>query len=135
MSDSRSNKDVVLEYYELAYVQGKPDEAAERFLGPSYVQHDPQTPDGKDPFITTAAGEPIGGTVEVKRVLAEGEMVVVHSHLRDVDPALLGLGPEADRERGVAIMNVYRVEDGRIVEHWDVFQPVPEQPANDNTMF
>lgn len=135
MSDPLTNKSLVLDYFDLAFVQKKPAEAAERYLGSTYRQHDPRTPDGSEPFISAADGTPIDATGEVKRALAEGEMVVVHAHLRDFDPASLGLEGEMDSERGVAVMNVYRVEDGRIVEHWDVYQAVPEHPANDNTMF
>jgi predicted SnoaL-like aldol condensation-catalyzing enzyme len=135
MPDSQTNKDLVLKYFDLAYKQKRPQEAAERFFGSNYVQHDPRTTDGKDPFISTLDGSAIDAKVEVKRTLAEGDMVVVHAHLWGFDPAALGLEGEMDSERGVAVMNVYRVQDGRIVEHWDVYQAVPENPANDNTMF
>jgi predicted SnoaL-like aldol condensation-catalyzing enzyme len=135
MSDPQANKQLVLDFFDLAYVQKKPQEAYERYLAAGFVQHDPWTPDGAEPFTVTAAGDPIEATVEVVRTVAEDDMVVVHAHLRDADPAALGLEGDVDRERGMAIMNVYRVADGRIAEHWDVFQPVPETPANDNTMF
>ena len=62
--------------------------------------------------------------VEIKRMIAEGDLVVTHG--------LIKTSPE---DRGTAAVDIFRVEDGKIVEHWDVLQPVPETAANDNTMF
>ena len=61
---------------------------------------------------------------EVKRMVAEGDLVAVHHHVRP-----------APGDRGRAVVDIFRLEDGRIVEHWDVVQEVPETAANDNTMF
>jgi len=62
--------------------------------------------------------------VEIKRVIGDGDLVVLHLHsLRD------------DQDRGRAIVDIFRLENGKIVEHWDVIQNVPEKSANDNTMF
>jgi predicted SnoaL-like aldol condensation-catalyzing enzyme len=59
-----------------------------------------------------------------KRIIAEGDLVVVHSHLvRHKD------------DPGVAVMDIFRLENGRVVEHWDVLQDVPDTSANENTMF
>jgi len=62
--------------------------------------------------------------LEIQRMVAEGDLVVTHSHLTT--------GPQ---DRGSAVMDIFRLEQGKIVEHWDVMQPVPETSANDNTMF
>jgi predicted SnoaL-like aldol condensation-catalyzing enzyme len=62
--------------------------------------------------------------VEPKRVIAEGDLVAVHSHYVD-----------APGERGRAVLDLFRVRDGKIVEHWDAAQDVPESSANGNTMF
>jgi predicted SnoaL-like aldol condensation-catalyzing enzyme len=63
-------------------------------------------------------------SIEIKRIIADGDYVVVHDH--------------AVREpgtRGLAIVNIYKIEDGKVVEHWDVIQPAPEKAANNNGMF
>jgi predicted SnoaL-like aldol condensation-catalyzing enzyme len=62
--------------------------------------------------------------VDIKRMVAEGDLVVTHVHITT-----------AETDRGVAAMDIFRLEDGKIVEHWDVVQPIPDKPANQNTMF
>ena len=96
-------------------------------MGPRYVQHNPQAADGPDAFIEFVTGFTAQFpelTVDVRRTVAEGDLVVTHSLLRTA------LG-----DRGTAAADIFRLEDGKIVEHWDVLQPVPESAANDNTMF
>jgi predicted SnoaL-like aldol condensation-catalyzing enzyme len=61
---------------------------------------------------------------DFKRLVAEGDLVVVHSHL-----------VRKPGDRGMTVMDIFRLENGKIVEHWDVLQEVPESPANNNTMF
>jgi predicted SnoaL-like aldol condensation-catalyzing enzyme len=117
----------VLAFYALAFNQGNPREAVARHVGPVYTQHNPLAPDGAAAFIQFVEGFRAQFPqlrVEVKRTVAEGDLVVTHAHLT--------LGPA---DRGSAVMDIFRFDRGKIVEHWDVGQPVPETAANDNTMF
>jgi predicted SnoaL-like aldol condensation-catalyzing enzyme len=122
-----ANKRIVREWHELAIVQRKPEEAVAKYLGPHYRQHNPGTADGPEPFIETVnrfALTFLDLRMESKRIVAEGNYVVLHSHL------ILKPG-----DRGMAVVDIFRLENGKIVEHWDVVQEVPEMSANNNTMF
>ena len=117
----------VLAFYDLAFNQGNPREAVARYVGPVYTQHNPLAPDGAEAFIQFVEGFRAQFPqlhVDVKRTVAAGDLVVTHVHLT--------LGPE---DRGSAVMDIFRLDRGKIVEHWDVVQPIPETAANDNTMF
>ncbi|MGC0419860.1 nuclear transport factor 2 family protein [Embleya sp. AB8] len=120
------HKQLAVDFIDLAF-NAKQGAAAAKYLDPAYVQHNPQARDGAEAFVEFITG--FGAqfpelSVDVKRVLAEDDLVVVHSLMR-TSPA----------DRGSAIMDILRIRDGRIVEHWDVIQPIPETAANDNTMF
>ena len=122
-----SNKDTVRAFYEMAFNDRKPEEAVQRYLGPYYKQHNPQAADGPEAFIGFVHwfAETFPGLhVDIKRALEDGDLVAVHCHITR--------GPE---DRGMAVMDMFRLEDGKIVEHWDVLQEIPETAANSNTMF
>ncbi|MDQ4071035.1 MAG: nuclear transport factor 2 family protein [Actinomycetota bacterium] len=121
------NKKTVVGYLETALNAKQPAEAVAAYVGPRYIQHNPQAPDGPDAFIAFVEGftqQFPDARIDVRRVVAEGDLVVTHS--------LLTVGAT---DRGTAAVDIFRLEDGKIVEHWDVLQPVPETAANDNTMF
>lgn len=122
------NKQNVWAFYDLAFNQQRPEQAAQRYLGASYKQHNPMAGDGAEPFIGFVkwfTGENPKLKVNKKRMIAEGDLVVLHSHFV---PA-----PEA---RGLAVMDIFRLDaNGKIIEHWDVLQEVPETAKNDNSMF
>lgn len=127
MPDLEQNKETVRAFYELAFNQKKPEEAVARYVGSTYIQHNPMAGDGPQPFIEFVngfVGQFPNLTVHIKRVIAEGDLVMTHS--------LIKTSPE---DRGTAAADIFRLEDGKVVEHWDVLQPVPETAANDNTMF
>jgi predicted SnoaL-like aldol condensation-catalyzing enzyme len=124
MADLEANKQTVREFYELAFNGKKPEEAVERYVGSRYVQHNPQAPDGTEAFIGFVKAFP-EASVDIRRIVAEGDIVVTHSMLRF----------SADDERGTVAVDLFRVEDGKVVEHWDVLQPFPEESANDHPMF
>ena len=127
MTGSENNKQTVLDYYNMAFNDRKPAEAVEKYGGPYYTQHNPQAPDGFEAFIqfvTDFVEQFPQMSVDIKRAIAEGDLVATHS--------LLKTSPE---DRGTAAADFFRLEDGKIVEHWDVLQPVPESAANDHPMF
>jgi predicted SnoaL-like aldol condensation-catalyzing enzyme len=127
MTDTEKNTQTVLAYLNLAFNDRKPAEAVEKYGGPHYIQHNPQAPDGFEAFIQFVEGfvEQFPQlSLDIKRAVAEGDMVVTHS--------LIKTSPE---DRGTAAADFFRLEDGKIVEHWDVLQPVPESAANDHPMF
>jgi predicted SnoaL-like aldol condensation-catalyzing enzyme len=126
MVDLERNKRGVVEYYETAF-GGEPEKAVELYVGNRYVQHNPMAADGTEAFVGFVKwirGENPGMKLEIKRVVAEGDIVVTHSQL------VLKPG-----EPGQALADFFRVEDGKIVEHWDVVQDIPAESANDNGMF
>ena len=120
-------KQLVLDFFDLAFVKRKPAEAAERYLSAQYIQHNPTAPDGPDIFPQLIGGlfaEAPEASFHLKRAIAEDDLVVLHYNLK--------LFPG---DLGQAVVDIFRVEDGRIVEHWDVMQPVPAESSNDNGMF
>jgi predicted SnoaL-like aldol condensation-catalyzing enzyme len=127
MTQLERNKQTVVSFYTRAINDKDPAGAVAAYAGATYIQHNPDTPDGPEAFVREMhamfARYP-GITVEIKRVIAEGDLVVTHD--------LVKTTPE---DRGLAGIDIFRLDGGRIVEHWDVRQPVPERPANDNTMF
>src|SRR5512132_3197092 len=128
MADIEQNKRNVIAYYERAFNDHEPEDAVERYVGSEYIQHNPTAPDGTDAFIAFVRGyvEQFPQLrIEIKRAIAEGDLVMTHG--------LLKTSPD---DRGTAAADIFRLdENGKIVEHWDVLQPVPETSANDNTMF
>ena len=123
---AEQNKKTVVEFYEKAINQ-KDFEAASKYMGPRYTQHNPMAADGPgglQSYLQFLRAKYPASHSEIKRVFADGEYVILHVH--------------AVREqgtRGSAIVDIFKLENGKIVEHWDVIQEIPEKAANANGMF
>ncbi|MFJ6701203.1 MULTISPECIES: ester cyclase [unclassified Streptomyces] len=129
MYDLERNKQVVVDYYQTAF-QGDPEKAVADHFGPVYIQHNPDAQDGSEAFIGFVRwlrGEYPNLRLNIKRVIAEGDQVVTHAHL-DLEPG----NPD---NPGRALADFFRLENGKVVEHWDVIQEVRQQSANNNGMF
>jgi predicted SnoaL-like aldol condensation-catalyzing enzyme len=127
MPDVAHNKAVIRDFYDLAFNQHRPQEAVARHVGAHYTQHNPQVGDGPQAFVdfvTDFARRHPALHAQFKRVIAEGEYVVLHAHVR-----------VAADDPGMAAIDIFRLSDGKIVEHWDVLQPVAGHSANNNGMF
>src|SRR5215470_10868829 len=120
------NKKTVAALYD-AVLNQKDFDKASQYLGPRYTQHNPGAADGPEGlkgFIAFLKDKFPNNRSEIKRIFADGDYVIVHVH--------------AVREpgtRGNAIIDIFKLENGKVVEHWDVVQPVPETTANNNGMF
>jgi predicted SnoaL-like aldol condensation-catalyzing enzyme len=123
---SRQNKATVQRFHDVVFNQRRASAAVE-FIREDYVQHSPYLADGRESFIDyfgTLFTEYPNSRIDVKRLVAEGDYVVVHSHFT-----------RWPSDRGTAMVDIYRLEGGRLAEHWDVTEDVPERAANRNTMF
>lgn len=108
------------------YAEKDVERAFDTYVAKDYVQHNPGLPDGREAAVT--ALKPMfarpGAVFEVKRIIVDGDIAVIH---------LFGRGDPATR--GAAVVDIYRMAGGKIVEHWDVIQPMPEKSANAHPMF
>ena len=126
-SQVAKNKETAVAFLSMILNDHKVAEAFELYSVPDYIQHNPMAQTGAQPaidFFTPFFAQFPGACIEVKRVIAEGDLVAIHNNSK----------MSAD-DRGRAVVDIFRLENGKVVEHWDVVQEVPEKSANENTMF
>lgn len=120
------NRTLVVEFYDRFFNKHETVEAAS-VIAEDYIQHNPEVPDGKEPFVSFFTGffaENPDSKARIVRSAADGDLVWLHVESTN----------GAD-DLGQAVIDIFRIEDGKIVEHWDVIQNVPAESANENTMF
>ena len=127
MSDIlKQNKANAIAFYKMAY-HGNPEKAVELYVGAKYIQHNPLVGDGTQPFIdyfNRMASEYPDKSIEFVRAVAEGDLVALHTHQ---------VWPGNDQ---YVTMDFFRFDNnGKIVEHWDAMQQIPDSSANNNTMY
>ncbi len=120
------NRAVVTDFARLFYTERKVRAAFERYVAADYIQHNPGILDGREAAI--AMLEPKfsapGASFDVKRILVDGDMAMIHLRGR----------PSPDNSGG-AVADIYRLKGGKIVEHWDVLQPIQTQTVNPHPYF
>jgi len=126
--ENLSVREVAERFIELFHHQDRVGDAFRAWVHPDYIQHNPNAPSGRDATLAVLEAAVRNNpelTHTVKRVIyGEGDLVAVHHHFR-----------RKTDERGWAVVDILRIKDGYVVEHWDVMQEVPETAKNDNGMF
>lgn len=120
-------KQVVTKFMTEFYVDKKVREAFETWVDPGYIQHNPMAETGRDAavnFLEPFFAKNPDISYSIKRIIADGNLVAVHSQ-----------GKFAPEDRGIAVVDILRVQGCKVMEHWDVVQQIPEKAANTNGMF
>ncbi|HDR7355984.1 ester cyclase (plasmid) [Bacillus wiedmannii] len=124
--EKEKNKKMVVDFYNEVFNKHNID-IIPKYVSEDYQQHNPFVADGRKAFMDFFKEDFVknpNSSAEIKRVVAEGDTVALHVHSRT-----------NSQDKGVAIVDIFRIKDGKIVEHWDVIQEIPNEAANNNTMF
>ena len=125
--ETELNRSVIERFANMFWIEKNVREAFTNFVAPDYIQHNPLAPDGRDNAIELLGGYFAASPsldYDIERIIVDGNMAAVHTHMR-----------MASDDRGSAVVDLFRLENGMIVEHWDVIQAVPSESANDHPMF
>ena len=120
------NLQAVLDFYEVV-INGQQYDRAAEFLDEGYIQHKPEVetgPEGVLDFVRWVYSESPEHKARIVRSFVDGDYVILHVHIMN--------GVEAEN---IAVMDIFRVENGKLMEHWDVAAPVPETARNVNGVF
>ncbi|EEL05319.1 hypothetical protein bcere0014_30450 [Bacillus cereus BDRD-ST196] len=126
VTEKEKNKKMVVDFYNEVFNKHNID-IIPKYVSEDYKQHNPFVADGRKAFMDFFKEDFVknpNSSAEIKRVVVEGDTVALHVHSRT-----------NSEDKGVAIVDIFRIKDGKIVEHWDVIQEIPSETANDNTMF
>ncbi|AEH86872.1 protein of unknown function DUF1486 [Mesorhizobium opportunistum WSM2075] len=123
----QENRALVLKAYQALF--GDHDlSALDRYWADKYIQHNPTMTDGRDSVKKLLESMGVANwpkqKVDFKRVIAEGDLVMTEV-----------VQPKTGDMAETVIVDIFRVEDGKIAEHWDVMQPVPANPTNKRPMY
>lgn len=120
------NRATITEFARLFYTERDVAGAFDKYVAPDYIQHNPGLADGREAAVAALA--PMFAdrvkTFTIKRIVVDGDMAVIHVHVRPT--------PES---RGAAVFDMYRLKNGKIVEHWDAIQTIPAESKNPHPMF
>jgi predicted SnoaL-like aldol condensation-catalyzing enzyme len=122
-NDAEANKALVRDFFQRVFIDHQVDSGLE-LLHDGYIQHNQMVPGGKEAMRAAFKKGLDNVTTEIKQIIAEGDRVVVHHHFK-FDPASLG----------AVVIDIFRIEDGKLAEHWDVMSPVPENPPFPKPLF
>ncbi len=126
-SQTEINKQTAVDFFNTALNEKNPEKAIKLYGGDHYIQHNPLAADGWDgfrSFFKYFLGQYPDLSSKIVRTIAENDLVVIHSHFKFSKQDI----------HGTAAMDIFRLKNGKIVEHWDVMQPVPEKSENTNGM-
>ena len=126
-SQTEKNKEIAVAFLNMIFNEHRVAEAFKLYSVPDYKQHNPYAASGAQAaidFLGPYFKQNPEASTDIKRVIAEGDLVAIHNNPK-----------QNPKDRGRAVVDIFRVENGRVVEHWDVVQDIPEKSANDNSMF